>query len=534
MKYTVDSISKHVGLHIIGQVVYLSEKQVTRQQLGQLSRRLPQQSWYQELEGKFVSLDHLPPSYHKGFMMLEELCRIRSDEKINIINRDDPFSELRPEREPEWVSKLSPDARGYLQISFARTDGMDPLAILPKVPFMGFGYIIPDEGMARDAVDTFSLYRLAGVRQLSFLSDPVLKSVIPRSAGLMFDHNRYCHSIDVYVVANLGAHNLKVKEEDLNTLLTAAISHDALTPAGGDSVKLIDPKAFDEDAHYHELLHGEAWENYRERYGINPELLVKTVNGEGLLGRILDFADKSAYLARDVKAYLRTESPQEPTYVNTGYRAMGEIVEKDPHVFALWESVYRRGEHLVFGDKERLGRFLTLRALMFRELYHNPFSRFFEYLVGKGIVKWLYNQGRLTREKLLRERDQWLEQVVGEALGIPYFFTQFYDFDSFRTEECPDLKHARARMAEFESNQETLVILDDFAPVVKSAVDRFSVQRKGEIVSFSKAFPRIARDVEDILNFPKKTKLFFFNLDELRVPIRSRALLKKIMADAGN
>ena len=344
----------------------------------------------------------------------------------------------------------------------------------------------------------------------------------------MFDHNRFCHVLDVYTIANLIAHNLRLAPQLVLTILTAAISHDALTPAGGDSVKLIDPPAFDEDKNYHALLQGEGWENFRQRFGVDRDLLIRTVLGEGLLGTILDIADKTAYTARDTLAYLGTARPAKDAR-NTHMYAIADIVRSDPYVCALWQSAYMFQGRLVFGDKERLSRFLKLRALMFRGLYYNPFARFFEYLVGKGVVKYLYLKGSITRAELLQNGDWWIERKIDEALESEYVLRSFHNLERSRIEEYPDIRSAKSRAADFDGDDAAVVIIDDFGSATKSATQKFFVRKGRLALPFAEACTDEAEEIDDIMHFPKRVRLFIFYADDLCLSPKGRQKLKDIL-----
>ena len=523
------------GVSTVGNVAYLSNKLMQPARLAKISRELQKAPWFGEVtEGLPFANRSGAHSPATGWMALENLhlARTRTFESKFFGGEDggakDVFRPIRPEQEPSWMKKLPHDAQRYLRVQFAVTDGIDPFAIVQKFPYMGFGYIIPDDEMAAEASRVFHLGRLQGIKQLSFIHDPVVRAIDRGCGTLMFNHTRLLHVLDTYVIYNVIAHNLGLSGVQLNTGSTAAISHDALTPAGGDSVKMIDPPAFDEDAHYPELLVGSEWEKYQSRYQIDRDLLVRTILGEGLLGQILDIADKSSYIARDTLAFLGTETPDRK-FQYSEYTAVGDIVREDPFVCAIWENIQRYDGQLVFSNPKRLGRFLTLRALMFRGLYYNPYSRFFEYLIGKGFVKYLYQKGEITRQQLLEEQDPWIEGKISEVIGCPYFLGLFHDLSRSRIEECDSIELAQKRLHEFDDDPSTIVILDDFQLVGKSGTGKFFVRDGRKVVPFRQACPEVAGEIEGIMTFSKKIRLFFFKADDLEIPIESRFKLKEIL-----
>jgi len=527
MKYSVRSLYAAAGVTTVGDVAYLSNKSATPQALSRLCNQLINEEWFQKAVAP-VGLGPITRTNLTSFIALESLYLAMKRTMKGFPTPEEPFRMLDRKREPAWMTKLPPSAQRYIRCSYATTEGTDPLGIVPKFPYMGFGYVIADSGIASEATQVFNLHRLHSIKQLSFLHDPVGTENDLKINGLLFDHSRYCHVLDTYTVANLIDANLGINGSVGNTLGTTAISHDALTPAGGDSVKLIDPQAFDEDAHYPELLDGPAWNKYREQFGIDRELLIQTILGKGFLGRILDIADKSSYLARDVNAYLGTATPQRDAR-NVHYYTIADMVINDPYICAVWESARRYDGTLVFGNAERLGRFLKLRALMFRALYYNPYSRFFEYLIGKGVVKYLYMNGQVTREDLLKHEDYWLERKIDEVLGAFMMLRACTSLESARVEEHRDMDAAKRRAAEFESNPSVIVILDDFFPTTSDGTRKFMVRNGRRVEVFADAFPKQAEEIAGIMTFPKVTRLHFLDADDLQLSHESRARLKAIL-----
>jgi len=493
---------------------------------GRLARWLPKQPWCMEILKK-NGVSDLGNSGHAAWLYLENLYH---DRKISFgwPSDEEPFRLLDRKREPYWISFLPPSAQRYIRNNYAITDGIDQFAIVMNFLYTGFGYIIPDCGLVPAACDVFNLHRLIGIKQLGFLHDPVLRENDRHAMTTGFYHTRYCHVLDTYAIANLIAENVRLQERQKNTLLTAAISHDALTPAGGDSVKLIDPSVFDEDAHYPELLVGEEWNRYREQFGVIQGLLVETIMGQGLLGRILDAADKSAYTARDVDAYLMTPDPKKD-FRNTHLYAIADIVEKDPNVCGIWESARVIKGSLVFADGERLARFMKLRALMFRGLYYNPHSRFFEYLIGKGVIKHLYKNGLVTREELLEQQDEWIERKVDKFVGTYSLTHRFHDLSNSRIEEHHDLPAARERASEFAANPSIITVVDDFPVSTNNAVRKFLVRKNGKVEVFADAYPEDAEEIESIMKSTAKIRVFFFDANDLHLSPESIKKLKDIM-----
>jgi hypothetical protein len=205
-------------------------------------------------------------------------------EQVGLVELEDVYIY----RSSPWSNKKA--ARGFDK---AR-EKEDVKSIVPQAPFAGFGYVVRDSEFLSDLAEVFNLYRLWHILQLAFLHDPVGKEDGGSLKGVsyQFPHTRYLHTIDVLAHYALILHRLGIRSR---TGIVAALTHDILTPAGGDTIKQIDPDLFDEDANYPLLLKDAGWPMFRDKYGIDENMLVETILNRGVLGQILDIADKSAF-----------------------------------------------------------------------------------------------------------------------------------------------------------------------------------------------------------------------------------------------
>lgn len=331
-------------------------------------------------------------------------------------------SRRRDGREPAWVEDLPMRLRAWLRHTYVTTQE-DPLVIVGPIPFTGVSYMVLEGGLCEDLMHTFGLFRLSRVKQLGFLQAPWVNILDRPLVTPLSNGTRYAHSHDVSAIASLIGRNVGLKGGEFNTLRAAGLVHDWGTPAGGDSVKLIDTPAFDEDLNFERLLRtritSEQWKDLARSYGLRKKLLVQTVLNKGLLGQILDIADKIAYVARDIRTCLTVGVlPQdEDAYVGT--RALEELVAENPYICNIWDSVTTSDGQLVFTDPRRLVAFLKARIVLFRELYYHPRARFGEYLISRILVKRLYDRGELTRDELLEMGDSELERKLNDAYGEP-------------------------------------------------------------------------------------------------------------------
>ncbi|MEK7201872.1 MAG: hypothetical protein AAB737_04530, partial [Patescibacteria group bacterium] len=329
------------------------------------------------------------------------------------------YIEVHDGSDPPWVRFCPGDLKRYLRYEKAIHGPPHEPFVIAHLPFSGVGYVIKENGLTEQTVNVFGLGRLGGIGQLGYLQDPSVSEYGTKAYTLPFHHTRYAHVLDVRVLASLMAVNSRLPRLWRNTLAVAALTHDARTPAGGDTTKLIDPEAFDEDEHYPEVLEETDWEELRMRYRLSPQLLIDTVQGKGALGQLLDIADKCAYVSRDLAVCQWRDGGESPFYpVPQWFHPFRALIAQSPEVCSIWDCVRVNHEGTVyFTDAKRLGEFLLVRALLFRELYLHPAARFKEFLLSGFLGKFFYERGELTRDQLLMMTDRDLERFIDQKTG---------------------------------------------------------------------------------------------------------------------
>lgn len=403
--------------------------------------------------------------------------------------------------EPFWIKELNSELKRHLRREYVFGDGFEPLALVPYLPYTGISYAIEEEGVTQEVIDLLSLNRLHYVRQLGFLTDPVVNPEEIRGIGLLFEHSRFCHSLDVMACAMLLGKNTGLSPRLLAHLRFAGLGHDALTPAGGDTTKAIDPPAFDEDAHFPSLLHGPKWEHVAHRHGFERQLLSETVAGMGLLGALLDIADKISYVSRDAHVYVGRYDSHIGTglaVMPTGYSEISTLLRENPFICGIWDSVEIADGLPVFRDYRRLYKFLLLRALLFRELYYNKGSRFLEYFVVRLALSFFYVRGILTREKLVRMTDSDLEKVFEALFGQPYYSFAVGFSMRPRVEEFSTLDSAEER--ERALLREGMVTFLEPLKSMTGTGAKFKVFHQGKPTPFGIAYPHLAAHLASILS----------------------------------
>ena len=285
------------------------------------------------------------------------------------------------------------------EIGFEKTD----------LPFSSTDFYIDldEPGLFYDLSHTAAFSRLLGINQLGFLVPPrpeewgekaEIAYLIPQ-----FHHNRLMHSLLAALLMEVVlARNGFSQARRIPPVLTAAY-HDIAIPAGGDSIKRVDPKRLDEEENFSWLLeyHGLA-ALWTEQFGFDLALAQEWVKGQGTFGHLLDVIDKICYTALDCYWIGLIRSGRIRT-----------LCLEHPLIIDVWQDIQLAPDQITFAfsDPERLFLFLLLRAYEHQEFLLNPYSRTLD-LFLKQLVKPLYKQEFITREQLLIWDDELLYNVL--------------------------------------------------------------------------------------------------------------------------
>jgi len=407
----------------------------------------------------------------------------------------------------------------YLRTAWLQSDNFDPLGILLYQQELGFAFAVHDCDIIHDISSALNVFRLERIRQLGFLHDPVMNEVAGNCGiGSLFEHTRYMHSLTVMATASLIGFRSGLSPRDLTHLRVAAVTHDVLTPAGGDSIKFIDPEAFNEDTHYHEIFQNNPeWSEVRDRYKLDEELLATIVRGEGLLGQLLDIADKTSYVAHDVDAYMMGNDPRIFHYFKSPDSLMEiwNIRNGAGHPLCdLWDHIAIKNGRVVITNGRRLAEFLKLRALMFRHLYYNPKARYREQMLGILIVDPLYRSGIVTRKQLISMSDNELYSLLDRSAGRGDLFWALSRSDfAPEVESYRDLATAKARAQSLITrNPNLLVMFEIFPPISNKAVRYFVQDKNGAALPFAEAYPEEAKEILMLSSDPNPAILYVLDI----------------------
>lgn len=303
-----------------------------------------------------------------------------------------------------------------------------------ELPFSSTDFFVDiDEADLFHVFASNPLFRLTMVSQLGYLVPPrpdewdkeqSIAYTVPQ-----FRHSRWEHSLLMAMLMEvILARNGFFQKERAAKVLTAAC-HDIAMPAGGDSVKRVDPKALDEEENFAWVLnHYGLAEKWSGEYGFDIILAQEMVRGKGMFGRLLDVLDKISYTALDC--------------YHVGLVRPGQIRDlciEHPLIMDVWQDIRFTADKtkFFFLKPKRLFHFLLLRAYEYQEFLFNPYSRALD-LFLKNLVQPLYDKGIITREQLLTCSDNWLEIILTKhypgALK-PIIEPELLSFQKFETEE---------------------------------------------------------------------------------------------------
>lgn len=418
-------------------------------------------------------------------------------------------------KEPDWIWLLSSNLQRHLRLQIMYSDfytGPELLCQPFGVPFAGIYGAILNEGLTEDTFKTFPrLQRLWRIRQLGYLQDPIVSSQGTHGLGLHFNHTRFGHCIQVLLAVTLIAVNNRLPPASLYTLQAAALLHDILTPAGGDTTKAIDPRAFDEDAHFGQFLKRQNWKRLAKTYGITPEALTDAIEGKGALGTILDIADKIGYLGQDAEIYRQRYYPNNLFGFSEGYETIARLLRQNPFVCGIWDAIRVQNNTVVIADPKRLFDFLMLRVLLFKHFYYNPGSRFKEFLIAHVITRYLYETDVLTKSQLLAMTDPDLERRIEAVTGRKHVLNILNTSEQVYVQTFKNLHDAYQQEARLNQSGVSFTMVEEL-PQIKTETHYWVPDPCGVPRQFKDAYPDMAQALEQAARMTESACLYYVPL----------------------
>lgn len=328
--------------------------------------------------------------------------RLEDIEKIEV-----PLSRFVDSRHPEVF--VIPRDRFIIILEMEGGEPVGPGRMILPFSSTDFCVDLEEEGLFYEFNRSEAFFRLMGISQLGYLVPPRPeewdKSQLISYLRPTFHHSRWEHSLLAAVIMEVILARNGFPPEERNSVVLTAGSHDIAIPAGGDSVKRVDPKNLDEEKNFSWVLeHYGLTKRWAKQFGFNIALAQDWVRGKWMSGKLLDVVDKICYTALDC--------------YHVGFQRPSQIRNfclKHPLVMDVWQDIRFIPDHtnFAFSQPENLYWFLLLRAYEFQEFLYNPYSRALD-LFLKKLTQPLYRAGIITKEKLLTCNDSWLEQILSQ------------------------------------------------------------------------------------------------------------------------
>lgn len=322
-----------------------------------------------------------------------------------------------PDSLPDWALGIRLFAPNQ---SYSCSQAQQPISnrcLAHQIPHGAFGYLIPKNSEMHSIIDDFNLSRLDGIRQLDYKTPPFTNGY-EGPLKKPFQHTRFQHSLDVATIMSLLLTRIDLDEDEKRHGVIGALLHDLLTPAGGDSTKLLDHIVFDEDENFEAHLQNKRISRICAKHGIDPKRLNRIILERCIVGQLKDIADKIAYIARDSMNLLHAHSNGGHPIVQQTSTLVKTIYTCQPRLADLWEDVRIEDGSLSFTDPDRLSAFLLLRAIMFRDLYQHPSTRGVEFILHVTLSRRLFEIGILPSKTILQSTDKELTTILESTFQV--------------------------------------------------------------------------------------------------------------------
>src|SRR3972149_11484249 len=269
------------------------------------------------------------------------------------------------------------------------------------------------------------LSRLNYIGQLGLLFHSTKDQIYEFSKGTDFSHTRLSHSLTTAKVGEGMAICLGLPEQEKNQLVVAALMHDIAMPPFGDATIELDAEALSEEVAISRLLRRYDLKAL-ERFGVQKRQILATIRGQGILGKLLDLADKISYTACDVDHYIGDPYTIDISNVlDVLTEPIAALVRADPNWADLYKDIRLTSTGKpYFNNIQRLSIFLELRAKMHDALYLNPRCRGLD-LLYRLLLAPLYSRHPqptkpLNSRNLLYLTDDELARIVSQAWGLSH------------------------------------------------------------------------------------------------------------------
>ncbi len=378
------------------------------------------------------------------------------------------------------------------------------------------GWIYENEEIAK-AYDAFNVNRLSGIGSLSLVryvgSDPEMAQYY----DYKFVQTREYHTLVVARVVEAIMRNNGFSEKEIRIGIAAAMLHDIATPALGDATKSLDSTNLDEENHWWTMLDKKGWK-YLEKIGATQEMIDHIIHNRGVVGEILDIADRITYTMIDIHSIKSgaTLYDQDKGYVRD---RLDDILEEDPDIGDIFQEVEVNKEtgDVYFTNPNRAGIFLAARAFMFENMYVHPLTQGRDMLLAKTLERFYSpreGEAPLSPKKLRTATDDGLLYFLQENLSYDRsheLYLDLYGWTPQHYEKFDSSEEANKRAQELKNNSDCVVVgvceIKEFNP----ATDHKVLGEWGRIYQFRDYYPEKAAQIEEAA---ERTKGFFVYYDD--------------------
>lgn len=269
-------------------------------------------------------------------------------------------------------------------------------------------------------------WRQAGISELGYLMPPYKEKHPELSIDVIappYPHVRWTHCFLAAAMAEVILSESGFSPKERAPIVLTILYHDSAMPAGGDSVKRIDPGALNEEDNFAFVLQRHGLDGkWRRKFDFDLDQAIRWVHNQDCFGRLLDVLDKISYVAWDCYQHgaifdglVRRHCLGHPLFIDV-WRDIRFSPDRQQFAFTNPNSVYI---------------FLLARAYEHQELLFNPVARVLDFYLAK-LVKPLYQQGIITKENLLDWNTQQLETVLERHYHGKEFRSVFISTDNYQ------------------------------------------------------------------------------------------------------
>lgn len=379
------------------------------------------------------------------------------------------------------------------------------------LPYSNLRRWVSEDSMVAKASSAFKIWgRLHEIRALSFLS--YVGPEPDKEYFVGYSHNRLDHSLVVGLTAGeIGKRN-NLLQNQIDTLEIAGVLHDIATPALGDAIKSIDPDNLDEEKFWYEALDDKG-KQFLENEGLDPQELGRIINNGGVLGQVLDIADRITYTMKDLHGVIGAVGSRiniYPYLIELRYP-----LSHHPDIGNIYKDVVidRKREIVFFADAERLGVFLLLRALMHKHLYMESTSQGRDLFVA-NLIKPLYaadGSKALSPRQLRQMTDRETLDVLAKHYKFPrlqgeWIYRQLTNwYPSY--ERCETQEEAEEKAKDL--SQEFLVMGIKECKGFDAGLSYLTLDENQKVVTFEDADPGMAHQIRGIEKDTRAVYVFY-------------------------